>query len=330
MTLSIGLTGDVMLGRKVDERRRHDPPATVWGDVLSRLQSLDGLFINLECTLSTRGRPWRRTYRPFHFRADPSWAVPALETAGVDWACLANNHLLDFEEVALLDTIESLDIAGISHAGAGADESNAMNPSIVSIGDLDVGLLALTDNTPEYAAGPGSPGIARVEMDLSEGERETILGLLERIQSAGPDLVVASLHWGPNMVAYPAEQYRRFGRWLIDHGVDVVHGHSAHVFQGIERYGGGLICYDCGDFVDDYAVDQDLRNDRSFLFELRVSEVGSLEELVLHPTETDLATVEEASSEVAAWCRETMRERSEPFGTAWVFERRDTGLRLPL
>ncbi|MHB9287461.1 CapA family protein [Halobacteriales archaeon Cl-PHB] len=167
-------------------------------------------------------------------------------------------------------------------------------------------------------------------MGLAAEERETVRGVLDQVGAMGPALVVASLHWGPNMEAYPADKYREFGRWLVAAGVDVVHGHSAHVFKGVERYSDGVICYDCGDFVDDYAVDRDLRNDRSFLFELRVSGTGDVRELRLHPTEIEGATVDEASAEVAAWCRETMRERSEPFGTGETFGRQGSGLRLAL
>ena len=55
MSLRIGLTGDVMLGRIVDERQRRRPVTAVWGNLLEHLQGLDGLFVNLECCLSTRG-----------------------------------------------------------------------------------------------------------------------------------------------------------------------------------------------------------------------------------------------------------------------------------
>jgi len=30
----------------------------------------------------------------------------------------------------------------------------------------------------------------------------------------------------------PSESFRAVARWLVDRGVDLVHGHSAHVFQG--------------------------------------------------------------------------------------------------
>jgi poly-gamma-glutamate synthesis protein (capsule biosynthesis protein) len=317
--MRLGLTGDVMLGRKVDERQRRRSVEAVWDDVLGRLRDLDGLFVNLECCLSTRGRPWRRTNRPFHFRADPDWAVPALEVAGVDFASLANNHVLDFEERALFDTLDNLDEAGIERAGAGRDEREALEPAVVEVGDLRIAVIALTDNTPEYAAGPDSPGTARVEIDVDDPEtRETVDRALELAGRNEPDLLVASLHWGPNMVVDPPDAFQEFARWLIDRGVDLIHGHSAHVFQGVELYEERPILYDCGDFVDDYRVDRELRNDRSFLFELGISD-GAIEELRLVPVEIDDCAVHLASPRTAEWSRERMRERSEPFGTE--FER---------
>jgi hypothetical protein len=57
-----------------------------------------------------------------------------------------------------------------------------------------------------------------------------------------------------------------FAHRVIDEGVDILWGHSAHVVQGIEFYGDGVILYDTGDFIEDYAVDGFLRNDLSALF----------------------------------------------------------------
>jgi poly-gamma-glutamate capsule biosynthesis protein CapA/YwtB (metallophosphatase superfamily) len=315
----LGFTGDVMLGRKVDERQRRRSVETVWGDLRERLRALDGLFVNLECCLSTRGRPWRRTNRPFHFRADPDWAVPALRDVGVDFASLANNHVLDFGEPALLDTLRHLDETGIERAGAGRDDREAFEPALVEVGGLRVAVVSLTDNTPEYAAGPDSPGTARVEIDVENPDtRTTVERAIETARELEPDLLATSLHWGPNMVTEPPDAFREFARWLVDRGVDLLHGHSAHVFQGVELYDGAPILHDCGDFVDDYRVDPELRNDRSFLFELETTN-GAIEELRLVPTEIDDCAVHEASERAAEWSRERMRELSEPFGTE--FER---------
>ncbi|APW97569.1 poly-gamma-glutamate biosynthesis protein [Halobiforma lacisalsi AJ5] len=334
-THRIGFVGDVMLGRLVDRRQRERPPDAVWGTMLERLRELDALVVNLECCLSTRGREWRRTNRPFHFRADPDWAVPALEAAGVDVCALANNHVLDYEVVALRDTLEHLDEAGIARTGAGETIDEALEPAVVTVdGDdrsedaLELAVVSLTDNTREYAADEESPGTAWIDVDVDDDRTSRrVREAIERAREAEPDLLVASLHWGPNMVTEPPDSFREFGRWLVEEGVDLVHGHSAHVFQGIEVHDGRPILYDTGDFVDDYRVDPELRNDRSFLFVLSVSSDGELRELRLEPTEIDDCAAREAGPDAAEWARERIRELSSPFGTE--FERDAESLVLP-
>ncbi|MEF8828065.1 MAG: CapA family protein, partial [Haloarcula sp.] len=85
--------------------------------------------------------------------------------------------------------------------------------------------------------------------------------------------------------------------------------------------------YDTGNFVDDYAIKDGYRNDRSFLFELRIED-GRLAALELTPVENAYTQVGRADEAVAAWLRETLRDRSQPFGTA--IERDGVGLRVPL
>ncbi len=327
MSRTLGLTGDVMLGRTVNERQRRRPVDAVWGDLLERLRSLDGLIINLECCLTSGGSPWDRTYRPFHFRADPDWEVSALQRAGVDICALANNHILDFGEEALRDTVTHLETADIAYTGAGRTLDEALEPAVVSLDGFRV-VVSFTDNTPEYAASETDPGTAYVQMTKKNDETWTLVDTaLDRARSRQPDLLVASLHWGPNMVEEPSEGVQVFGRWLVENGVDVIHGHSAHVFQGIEIYTGQPILYDTGDFVDDYAIDDRLRNDRSFLFRATISGGKTLRELRLFPTEISNCSVQEASQTASEWSHERMRTLSAPFGT--MFERDGSELVLP-
>ena len=315
---SIGFTGDVMLGRLVDAAQQRRPVEHVWGDLLERLQALECLCVNLECCLSTRGSPWRRTHRRFHFRADPDWAIPALQRAGVDCCALANNHVLDFGGTALEDTLRELDDAGIARAGAGRDLGAALEPAFVTASDLTVAVVSFTDNVPEYGADDTEPGTAYIEIEVeNERTRERVETALERADRRNPDLVIGSLHWGPNMVEQPPAAFREFARWLVDRGVDIVHGHSAHVFHGVEVYEGSPILYDTGDFVDDYAVDDRLRNDRSFLFECSVDDDGRPVELRLLPTEIDDRAVRLARPDAAEWSRRRMVRLSREFMTTF-------------
>ncbi|MFC7196051.1 CapA family protein [Halosimplex aquaticum] len=301
-------------------------PAGVWGSTLPSLRALDGLFLNLECCLSTRGE--RRPNRTYYFRADPEWAVPALDTAGTAYASLANNHLLDYGPTALLDTVDHLSEADIANAGAGADRAAATEPTVATVGDLDIGVVAFTDQSRSYGAGTDAPGTAWTSLDSRDPETRAVVGdALRQVRERDPDLVVASLHWGPNWEVRPSGTQRRFARWLIDAGVDVVHGHSAHVIQGIEVYRGRPIVYDIGDYVDDYVIKPDLHNDRSVRVELAIED-GRLERLCVAPVEIVDERADRATGDAAAWVRDRVRTLSEEFGT--TVERDGRGLSIPL
>lgn len=101
--MQIALTGDVMLGRMVDQtviRPAVVPPEAVWGDVLPILLAADLRVINLECVISARGQEWRPQSKAFHFRAHPR-AIEFLKAARIDCVTLANNHVLDYGPDAL-------------------------------------------------------------------------------------------------------------------------------------------------------------------------------------------------------------------------------------
>ena len=327
----IGFVGDLMLGRSVNERWADADGGAekVWGSTLSRLEELDGLVGNLECCVSDRGTRWPD--KGYYFRSDPDFAVPALEAAGASFVSLANNHVLDYSEPALRDTDSHLTDAGIAHAGAGTDRDAALEPAAFEAGDLTVAAFGLTDQAKEFAASESGPGTAFATLDPSvSATRSLVEEILDRAEAHDPDLVVASLHWGPNWETKPRAVHEAFGRWLIEQGVDVVHGHSAHVLQGVEVYQGRPIIYDAADFVDDYISYQDrqgVRNKRSALFELVVRD-GDPDELVVEPT----AIVDEAATladeEVAEWVCDTVAERSEAFDTE--VERSDNRLAVPL
>lgn len=263
--LRLAVAGDVMLGRLVNETLTQGDYARPWGDLLPALWNADLFLINLECVLTARTDRWTDGEpKPFYFRADPT-AVRALKRGRVDFASLANNHSCDFGPAGLLDTVAALDEAGIAHAGAGADRWSAREPALLTAGDTRVAIVAFADYPAEWAATPTTPGINYSPISLAHDSFDEIrLALAAAHEQA--ELVVFSIHWGPNMRAHPRPEFRDFADAVIDAGADLFWGHSAHVVQGAEWRGGRLILYDTGDLVDDYAVDPHLRNDLSALF----------------------------------------------------------------
>jgi len=274
--VSLCLTGDLMLGRLVNEALLRHGPAYPFGNVLEALHQADLRVVNLECVISDRGRPFSRWEKVFHFRA-----LEALQRARINCVVLANNHVLDYEEEAFLQMLELLEQAQIAYVGAGRNLEQARRPAILPAAEVKVGVVAFTDNEPGWKAGQNTPGTNYLPV-----VPESVAVLREQIEAArrlGAELVMVSAHWGPNMRLRPPPLFRAFARAVMEAGADVFHGHSAHVFQGIEVYRGKPILYDCGEFVDDYAVDPVLRNDWGLLYRLHIQNhrIGEVELLPL-------------------------------------------------
>jgi poly-gamma-glutamate capsule biosynthesis protein CapA/YwtB (metallophosphatase superfamily) len=270
-SFTLALTGDVMLGRLVNQEIARTGFERPWGDMLSEFQAADLRLINLECALTSRTERWAGDpHKPFFFRSEPE-NVETLRVAAIDFACLSNNHICDFGTDGLLDTVETLDAAGIKHAGAGKDLNDARKPAHLVVNGYRVAVLAYSDHPAAWAAGLGQPGLnlCRPDITLKE-EFQRIENAIKSVRSEC-DFLVFTIHWGPNMRVRPTAAFKEFARAVIDCGADLFWGHSAHVVQGIEIYDGKPILYDTGDFLDDYAVDYDLRNDLTALFVLGVS-----------------------------------------------------------
>lgn len=284
MGTKIAVAGDVMLGRLVNDYMRQVTPGHFWGDVLPLIASADFSLINLECALTKSTTPWRRTPKVFHFRADPAPAIAVLKAARIGMVNLANNHVLDFEVEGLRETLQTLRDAGIRFCGAGMSIAEAAAPAVVEVAGMRIGVIGATDNTPEWQAAADTPGVNYVEISPDGAAR-----LAEAVRAArtAADLLILSLHWGPNMRQRPTDAFVQFAREMIDAGADIIHGHSAHVFQGLEIYRRKAIMFDTGDFIDDYAVEPFLRNDQGFLFELAIAADGSVSNVVMHPTLID-------------------------------------------
>jgi poly-gamma-glutamate capsule biosynthesis protein CapA/YwtB (metallophosphatase superfamily) len=104
---------------------------------------------------------------------------------------------------------------------------------------------------------------------------------------------------------------------LVADMLDALYGHSAHIFQGVEIYGGKPILYDTGDFIDDYAVHPKLRNDWSFLFKVSV-EGSEFRRLELFPVTLHYTRVQRAKGKEREAILDRMERLSGEMGTAFV------------
>ncbi len=308
--MRLALAGDTMLGRKVGEAIAAGGVTSLFApEVVAAARNADLFVLNLECCISERGEPWPDPRKPFFFRAPPA-AVEALISLGVDCVTLANNHALDYGPVALADTLRHLAEAGLATVGAGATVAAARRPATLAAGGLRLAVVAMSDHPADFAATDDRPGIAFADLrraGVPPWVRAAIAG-------CDADAVLVMPHWGPNMTTSPPRHVRAAADELVDAGATVVAGHSAHVFHGVAPPG---VLYDLGDFVDDYAVDPDLRNDLGLLWFVDL-DAGGVTGVEAVPLALDYCHTRLADADEAAWIRRRLAAACAEFGATVV------------
>lgn len=342
--LQLLVLGDVMLGRLVDQifpKRVHNPeeyrhahmlmarnPAKidelrqkghkyVWGDLLPIFEKADLRIINLETSVTDSSKKWPQ--KAFNYRMHPD-NLKCLQEANIEYCSLANNHTLDFSEEGLFDTIKSLNDRGIKWAGVGKNRDEAFRPAILSCLGMKIACFSFADHYDMWEATDTKPGINFIDVEnYTSKDIESIKKKMKTYQEDEKvDLTIVSIHWGSNYCWIPSNKFRSFAHELIDAcQVDIIHGHSSHHVQGIEIYKGKPILYGCGDFVDDYAVDDAYRNDLGFAYILDINKTShNVESIQLVPTKIQFF---QASTEMPKydkkWLLNTMTTLSAKFGT---------------
>lgn len=324
--ITLALAGDVMLGRLVNETISGHGYAYPWGNVIDTLNDADLFLINLECALTARTHAWHDgAAKEFYFRADPP-VIETLRLGGVDFASLANNHAGDFCQEGLIETVKLLDSAGIKHAGAGANLAAARAPARLEPRGLRIAVVSFADHQKEWAASPSKPGINYTPVSMNPDDFKDVQNAITDARY-GADFVIFSIHWGLNMSERPSKAFREFARAVIDCGADVFWGHSAHLVHATEMWHGKPIMYDTGDFVDDYAVDDYLRNDLGALFLLNLRE-RSVESIEVLPVKIGQMQVNRAEGPERKWFLRRFGRLCREMGTEVTDS--ETGVRISL
>jgi poly-gamma-glutamate synthesis protein (capsule biosynthesis protein) len=350
--ITLFMCGDVMTGRGIDQVLPHpgDPRlheaymkdargyvdiaeaangpiprpagfAWIWGDALTELERTapDLRLINLE-TAVTRSDAWQA--KGINYRMHPD-NLPSLTAAGFDFCSLANNHVLDWGEAGLEETLTTLDGAGIRHAGAGRSLAEAKASAVLAVPGKGRVLVfsfgaASSGIAGNWAAAADRPGVNLLP-DLSAGTVRRIGEDVRQVRRPG-DVVVASIHWGGNWgYGIPREQTEFAHRLIDEAGVDVIHGHSSHHVKGLEVYRDKPVIYGSGDFLNDYegiSGYEAYRDDLTLMYFVSMDPgTGRLVRLQMIPMQIRNFRLNRASEADARWLGDVLNREGKRLGT---------------
>jgi poly-gamma-glutamate synthesis protein (capsule biosynthesis protein) len=261
--ITMYFAGDVMLGRNVEGVLANGQ--NVFANVDEMFKNSDGAVINLEDPMTTSGTPYKST---IPLKANPAYAH-VLKDNNIIVACIANNHIMDYGDKGLNDTITALKSNGINYTGAGNNIDQASKPVYLNIKDRKIAILNYMDNTTftgfsaseMAAATPASAGYAPADPNLIKNDIDEA--------KKNSDMVIVVFHYGNEYSTQPNSYQVTLSHECIDDGADMVIGSHPHVIQTIETYNGKPIFYSLGNFVFDMSnsatheslmVEMDLNN----------------------------------------------------------------------
>lgn len=247
-TVTIGFIGDILFDDEYAVmanllRRGVSIENGISEPLLAQMQETDILIANNEFPYTNRGTPLEgKTYT---FRADTE-SASYLHDMGVDVAVLANNHIYDFGEIGLLDTLDTLTEAGIPYIGAGRNIEEASAPLYFIANDIKIAVVAATQ-------------IERLDNPDTKGATENTAGtfrcwnpekLYETIAQAkeNSDFVIVYVHWGTENETEPDWAQLEQAAGMEKAGADLIIGDHPHCLQGVTYYGETPVVYSLGNF----------------------------------------------------------------------------------
>jgi poly-gamma-glutamate synthesis protein (capsule biosynthesis protein) len=216
-------------------------PATAFGPISSVLKSADFTALNLETAVTSRGAPQPKTY---HFRATPA-AFTALRDGGIDLVTMANNHVLDYGQVGLADTLATAKAARFPYVGIGVDAAAAWAPYVTTIKGMRiaiVGVSQVAELASSWVATGSRPGEANA-IDLT-----STLAAVRAAKRLAP-IVIVFMHWGTEGSACPDPNQLSLAPKLAAAGASIIVGAHAHMLQGSGWLGHTFVAYGMGNFL---------------------------------------------------------------------------------
>ncbi len=265
-------TGDVMLGRGVNGILARGQ--NVFRNVDPLFLNADAVVVNLEDPLTTSSNNLKQTVP---LKANPIY-THILKDNNVVVTCLANNHIMDYGNTGLTDTINALKTNGINYTGAGENLDQATQPVYLNIKGRKIAILNFMDNSSftEFlpsempAATINGPGYAPADWNI----------IKQRIDESknNSDVTVVVFHYGNEYSTTPNPSQIDLSHKCIDEGADMVIGSHPHVIQEIESYKGKPIFYSLGNFVFDQS---NPATHSSLMVEMDM--VGNEAKIIVHP-----------------------------------------------
>ena len=210
-----------------------------FSSVRSIITKCDHAIVNLESPITYNNKSILKDGPSLR---NPRKAIKIVKYCGFNEVTLANNHLMDYGEQGVKDTIKACNEHGILTVGAGENLSEARKALLLRKDDFSLGLLNVCEHESSIAtdesAGAAPLEFADLYYDIKDLRKEV-------------DKVIVIIHGGCEHYQLPTPRMKRDYHLIIDFGADIIVNHHQHCYSGYEVYNGKPIFYGLGNFFFD-------------------------------------------------------------------------------
>ena len=231
--INILIGGDFFSGKETETVAINNS-SNLWGDSIELFKKSDLAIINLEAPLTKAVEPIIKTGP--NMKLSPA-CISALTCAEINIATLANNHIRDYGDQGIEDTLITCKENGVDVVGAGKNLTDASKTLFKAVKGKTIAIVNFAEN--EWASANNSQFGAN-PMDIVENTRQ--------IQSAKEkaDVVLVIIHGGHEHYQYPSPRMVKEYRFYAEQGATMVIGHHPHCISGYEVHEDVPIFYSLG------------------------------------------------------------------------------------
>lgn len=242
----------------------------VFGEVRPYTQNVDLAIVNLESPIveSPSAKPIEKCGPNLRCT---SKAIDALKFAGFNMVTLANNHLYDFGEEGLKDTLTTCQQGNIAIVGAGMNLTEAAKTNYLNVNEQTLAIVNCCEH--EFSIATETTGGCNPLNPIQQ-----FYAIQEAKQKA--DYVIVIVHGGHEHYQLPSPRMKETYRFFVDSGADAVINHHQHCYSGYEVYKEKPIFYGLGNFCFNRDNKKDIKWNEGYMVKLLLDKECSQFELI--------------------------------------------------
>lgn len=230
--MKILITGDLVVNQQ------YSASGKIQEDLVGLFANSDLNIVNLEAPVTNSKSKIIKTGP--HLKADRESTLDVFSQLNVSIAALANNHIKDYDEQGVLDTIAFCNDNNIDTMGGGKNYEEAAQTKVISTPEGNLAIINIAENewasADERTGGANGMCLMKDTKKIQEAKREH-------------DFVFVIVHGGHEYYNLPSPRVQKQYRFYVEQGADLVVGHHTHCISGSEVYRGAPIFYSLGNFL---------------------------------------------------------------------------------